>query len=159
MKIFDKEKIAKEFFEKLKQELSIPAYESWIKPLKIHSIDNEKFVISTNSNLGKELIYKNYVNLIKKIIYEITGQHLDFKVKVVETKNIKIDEKINTKKPEQTPINKSVSITESQIDSLKSLSNNLNLKYTFDTFVVGPHNKFCHAAAFAVSKFPELGIS
>ncbi|MCK7484407.1 MAG: chromosomal replication initiator protein DnaA [Bacillus subtilis] len=40
------------------------------------------------------------------------------------------------------------------MDALRSTSNNLNLKYTFDTFVVGSHNKFCHVAALAVAKNP-----
>ena len=143
IKTFDKQDIENKLFEKLKQELATPAYESWIKPLKIHSIDNEKIVISTNSNIGKERIYKNYLGIIKRTVYEITGKSLELKVKVEKTKEI-----------ESAPINKTTSITETQADSLKTLSNNLNLKYTFDTFVVGPHNKFGHAAAYAVAKHP-----
>ncbi|OGI01308.1 MAG: hypothetical protein A2Y25_00930 [Candidatus Melainabacteria bacterium GWF2_37_15] len=143
LKTFDKQDIENKLFQKLKQELATPAYESWIKPLKIYSIDNEKIVISTNSNIGKERIYKNYLGLIKRAVYEITGKSLELKVKVEKTKET-----------ESASINKTTSITEAQADSLKTLSNNLNLKYTFDTFVVGPHNKFGHAAAYAVAKYP-----
>jgi len=50
-------------------------------------------------------------------------------------------------------------LTESQINSLKSLSNNLNLKYTFDNFVVGSNNKFAHAAAMAVAKEPATNYN
>lgn len=33
-------------------------------------------------------------------------------------------------------------------------TNNLNLKYTFDNFIVGNSNKFAHAAAIEISKEP-----
>lgn len=135
--------VEKELFEKLKLELATPAFESWIKPIKVISVDNEKVVVSTNSNMGKERIYKSYLGIIKKALMEITGKTLELKVKVA--------------KPIEAPaapVNRSVSITEPQLESMKKLSNNLNLKYTFDTFVIGPHNKFAHAAAHAVAKFP-----
>lgn len=150
--------IERELFKKLQQELSTPAFESWIKPIKVHSMDNEKFVISTNSNVCKEWIYKNYLGLFKKVIYEITGKPLELKIKVkkAEASSKSAEKPSQTEEPAKTPANKSTSLTEAQMDSLKSvsLSNNLNMKYTFETFVVGSHNKFCHAAATAVAKFP-----
>ena len=46
--------------EKLAEALGTPAYESWIKPAKFNSLDENSLVISTNSNIAKEKIYKNY---------------------------------------------------------------------------------------------------
>lgn len=135
--------IEKELFEKLKQELATPAFESWIKPIKVSSVDDEKIVISTNSNIGKERICKNYHEIILKAVQEITGKVLELRVNVEKKKET-----------EPAKVNKTVSVTEKQIDALKTLPNNLNLKYTFDTFVVGPHSKFAHAAALAVAKYP-----
>ncbi len=155
MKLLDKTKVQEDLLEKLKQKMITPAYESWIKPLKICSLDEECIVISANSNLCKGWICKNCLGIIKDALYEITGKKLDLKIKVEKIENSKAKLKTaKPQKPETTSINKSTSLTESNIDSLKSLSNNLNLKYTFDTFVVGPHNKFCHAAAYAVAQSP-----
>lgn len=140
---FNIKNIEKELFEKLKQELSTPAFESWIKPIKFHSIDEEKITISTNSNIGKERICKNYQGIILRIVQEITGKSLNLKVKVEKNKE-----------KEQPQVNKTVSVPPAQADSPRIPGNNLNLKYTFDTFVVGPHSKFCHAAALAVARHP-----
>ncbi len=149
------EEIQKKLFEKLQQELATPAYESWIKPLKISSVDEKSLVICTNSNLGKGWICKNSFDLIKKTISEITGNNLDLIIKVEKSEPQKSSSRTNKpQKSEKTPINSSTSLTEANIDSLRSLSNNLSLKYTFDTFVIGPHNKFCHAVAFAVAQSP-----
>jgi len=142
-KIIDEKTLEAELFERLKQELAVPAYESWIKPLKVQSVDDNKVVITTNSNIGKDRICKNYLEIIKRVISTITGTVPEIKVIVEKEQDA-----------EQKPINNTTSVTEKQADSLKALSNNLNLKYTFDTFVVGSHNKFCHAAALAVAKYP-----
>ncbi len=139
----NKKTLEDELFKKLKQELATPAYESWIKPLKIHSTDDGKIVISTNSNIGKEQLYKNYLEVIKRKLSEITGNSPEISIKVLKEKDA-----------EPGGTNTTVSVAEPRANSPKMPGNNLNLKYTFDTFVVGPHNKFCHAAAYAVAKYP-----
>ena len=154
--------------EKLAEVLGTPAFESWIKPVKFNSLDEKTLEISTNSKTGKDLIHKNYLEHINTVIKEVTGKNIKLKIKVEQFENIQ--QKINfpempdlkneknknecksaTKEPKQ---NKNIPLSENQIDALKSISNNLNLKYTFDTFVVGSHDKFAHAAAFAVAKSP-----
>ena len=150
--------------EKLAEALGTPAYESWIKPVKFNSLDENNLIISTNSNIAKEKIYKNYLDLINKVLKEVTEKNIKLKIKVEKFENIQ--QKLNFPelsdlKPEKKPRelkepkqNKNIPLSENQIDALKSISNNLNLKYTFDTFVVGSHDKFAHAAAFAVAKSP-----
>ncbi|HSA05769.1 MAG TPA: chromosomal replication initiator protein DnaA [Candidatus Gastranaerophilales bacterium] len=156
MKSLDKIQIQEKLLEKLKEQLATPAYESWIKTLNISSINEKNLIISTDSNLGKGWIYKNCIDLIKDNIYEITGKNFEIAINVQKPSNdVKTSPKTTKSQPQETtPVNKSVSLTESNMDNLRSMSNNLNLKYTFDSFVIGPHNKFCHAAAQAVAKFP-----
>jgi chromosomal replication initiator protein len=144
MKEITKEKIWNQLLEILSDELEHPAFESWIKPVKLVGIEDNDFVVSVNSSLSKEWISKNYTSIINKILNDITKEQLQLKIIVSKQKEIV------EPKEEQ----KIIPLSEFQINALRSTSNNLNLKYTFDTFVIGAHSKFCHAAALAVAKFP-----
>lgn len=144
MKEISKDKIWNQVLDKLAGELEHPAFESWIKPVKFVSVENNDFTVAVNSTLSKEWIHKNYSSIINKILSEISGENL--KLKIIITKKKEVEE------PREKQL--TIPLSEFQINALRSTSNNLNLKYTFDTFVVGAHSKFCHAAALAVAKFP-----
>lgn len=146
---------------KLAERLDQPPFESWIKPLQFIEMDDAHFTVSTTSTLSKEWIFKNYAVQITQAFREITGKNFDLKITVekdrapvsnVSKPQISAEASPEAEQPQQQ--NKSVNLTEFQINALRSTSNNLNLKYTFETFVVGANNKFCHAAALAVARFP-----
>ncbi len=134
---------------KLEENLGIPAFELWLKPIRFDSIDENYIVVSTTNNNAKKWIYTNYLQLITRVVKEVTGNAVQLKINVNDFEVARVE-----KKPETEEKSTNFPLSESQIDTIKSLSNNLNLRYTFDSFVIGSHNKFCHAAALAVAKFP-----
>lgn len=142
------EKIWEKVLIKISDEIDYPAFESWIKPVKPVSITDENFIISTTSTLSKEWILKNYSVTISTILKEISGKSLNLKVEIIKSNEVE------TARAELEPEKSSIPLNDFQINALRSTSNNLNLKYTFETFVIGAHNKFCHAAALAVAKNP-----
>ena len=145
-------KVWEQILVNLSGNIDYPAFESWIKPAKFVSIDEKSLTISTVSNLNKEWINKNYSDLIKKTLKEVTGKKLNLKIIIDKTTEETLQQKLPLATAQQE--NKNIPLNEFQINALRSTSNNLNLKYTFDTFVIGSHNKFCHAAALAVAKNP-----
>jgi len=148
--------------KKLAEVLGIPAYESWIKPVKLESMDENTLILSTTSKTGRDLIVKNYLEQINQALVDVTGRSLKVKIKIAIPDNItqtkldlpKIEEPKKDEPAKKEKKKSGVSLSEHQIDALKSISNNLNLKYTFNTFVVGSHDKFAHAAAYAVATNP-----
>lgn len=148
--------------EKLAEVVGTPAFESWLKPVKFNFLDENTLSISVNSNTAKKFIIKTYLEIINATIKGVTDTNAKVNIKVEKFDNPnqtklnfpELESVKKEKKPEKTKENKHISLSETQIDALKSISNNLNLKYTFDTFVVGSHDKFAHAAALAVAKFP-----
>lgn len=157
------EQIWDNVMQKLGEVLTYSAIESWMKSLTPISLEKKTLTVATNSNLSKEWIGKNYSNQICKALKEITGKKHEFKIIIDKSLNKPKAPKAPAPQQQtliQTPVQEPqkkesfIPLSEFQIDSLKSTSNNLNLKYTFENFVVGTHNKFAHAAGLAVARQP-----
>ena len=156
----------------LSNELEHSKFESWIRPITPVSVENNTFVIATKDTLSRDWVRERFSSMICKALKDTTRRSYNLNIvlkkdlsdeflqrksqlekklaqKVVEPKS---GMKLTTREgamPQVKPV-----FNEFQIDALKSTSYNLNLKYTFDNFVVGENNKFAHAAAMAVAKEP-----
>lgn len=125
---------------KLEQEhdISSAAINAWIKPLNIKEVKDDQIVLSLNSNFDARGIHfiesKMYDFYISLAIQDITGKkyNISFVLEEAEKK--------------QAPV--------SRADAQLQDSNNLNPRYTFDSFVVGTNNQMAHAACIAVAEAP-----
>jgi len=117
---------------KNEHELSDVSFNTWLEPLKVHSVKDNAVIILVPSQQWMTYISKKYTLPIKVAIAEVTG--IDYEVKFVLASE-------DSKK-------------DSAGDTAHSINSNLNQKYTFDTFVVGSNNKFAHAASLAVAESP-----
>lgn len=123
---------------KTEHELSDVSFKTWLKPLTIHSIDDQVVTILVPSQqVGLNYISKKYALPLKVAISELTGS--DYDIRFVLPEDVQNVEK---EVPVSTNYNTSMEMA------------NLNPKYTFDTFVVGSNNKFAHAASLAVAESP-----
>lgn len=127
-------------------ELSDVSFETWLLPLKVHSIENH--IVKIIVPMGKQMIdYLNsrYKTPIFVAIAEFTGEKYDI-------------EFITEKEAREQTLNAPSSFETRQNNFSTANSNlekyNINAKYTFDTFVVGSNNKFAHAASVAVAETP-----
>ncbi|NCB93420.1 MAG: chromosomal replication initiator protein DnaA [Clostridia bacterium] len=123
---------------KKEHELSDVSFTTWLKPLKIHKIDELVVTILVPSQqVGLNYISKKYALPLKVAISELTGSN--YEIKFVLPEDVQDEEK-----EKEVSSNYNVNIEMA----------NLNPKYTFDTFVVGSNNKFAHAASLAVAESP-----
>ena len=139
----DKNELLEKAKELLKEEVTSISFETWIKPLKIKSIDNNNIVFIANSEYQKDSIETRYSSLIFNTIKYITNRDYTFSV-ILEDSNVQDNELV---------ISENQNINENE--SYDYSNTNLNPKYTFETFVVGNNNRFAHAAALAVGDSPS----
>ena len=129
---------------KAEHDLSEISFKTWLMPLEIHSIDEEKHIVTIlvpSEQMGVDYINKKYMFPIKVAIAEITGTEYDVEFIL----------------PDQArALDRRVAARESASDIPADIFERANLdpKYTFDTFVVGSNNKFAHAASLAVAESP-----
>lgn len=137
----------------LSNQLSRPQYESWIKPIKYLNADDCYIYLAVPSDYNKNWIIKNLSEQIIETINTETGQNLTLKIEVDPALVAQID---TQEENDSSHIkNKLSGKQKERIKSREPLLNeNLNKKYTFDTFVVGPTNTFAYTMAQVIADSP-----
>ncbi len=126
-------------FVRIEHELTPVSFNTWLKPLKVHSFENGLLyiLVPDKQQTAVSYISKKYLLPIKVAIDEITG--IDCEIEFILMEDIKRKE---VQKPDTQKMNLNIEKA------------NLNPRYTFDTFVVGKNNNFAHAASLAVAESP-----
>lgn len=142
--------------DRLQLQLSRPTFETWIKHTTVEDWQDRCLVISTPNPFVLNHLQKHYIKTIADVVEEILGQSLE--IKLIATQG----DKLLT--GENRALSLSVPIANNWEDKLlhekdtaisqKSKPTELNPKYTFSRFVVGPTNRMAHAASLAVAESP-----
>jgi chromosomal replication initiator protein len=119
-------------------------FESWLTWTRFGSYENGHLVIFVPNSFTGNWIDKRFSELIASTVQSLAG---DFKqVSFVPDESLQQD--MMSKQP--APFSAAEPLTEFPAPDFPTL----NTKYTFDEFVVGPSNRFAHAAAKAVCETP-----
>ncbi|MCS7215067.1 MAG: chromosomal replication initiator protein DnaA [Thermodesulfovibrio sp.] len=108
-------------------------FELWFSPIKLLDIKNSEVFIEVPNRFFKDWIEDNFPSIISDSFYQITGNQVEVRYVIMGKEQ-------------------GAGFVEEKKQIVKR--GNLNPKYTFDTFVVGPSNQFAHAAAFRVAENP-----
>jgi len=119
----------------LKDKLGSTVFETWIMPLKLKSEASGDLCLEAPDNFFKDWVEKNYSRLIEETLQTV-AQGLKLQISAGEAELPK------TPSPAHSLAKESV------------ISPNLNPRYTFENFVIGPSNRHAHAYALAVAESP-----
>lgn len=145
----DKEKVWKRALGELKDNVTPIAYETWIKPLGIRSIDEELNIVyiefdeHEKNDMILRTIKNRYLPMIEDAIEGALGEHFRVVVKDVDTYRAE-DIKRDQPKGKKTKRVKGL-----------DMEKIFNPKFTFENFVVGGSNDLAYAASLAVSESPS----
>ena len=124
--------------------LSPIVVKTWIKPLKLYSVEGKKLYFAVDDSMGSRAI-----DFINKKMYDM--------FLVTSIKEVLDDDSIEIVIDVESNLNKTSKeeVTKEEYNEAITKSN-LYPKYTFDTFVVGESNKLAHATCLAVADSPGL---
>ncbi len=124
---------------KIEESVSKANFATWFKETKISGFDNGTVYLSVPNTFVQEWLFKKFHPLILRFLRESSESihALEYVIKEEsETKN----QYIPTKNASAT---KELPLSEHYINK----EDNLNPRYTFESFIVGPFNELAHAAA------------
>ncbi len=130
-------------------ELSIsPAnFNTWFQDSFIVKIDDGMVHVGVPSQFFKDWYLKKFHTLLLKIVRGVSHEFRNIEYQIVKDARRKVPKEIRIERP-----NIELPLDEFYVNK----SDNLNPKYTFDTFVVGPFNELAHAASQAVIARPGI---
>lgn len=113
------------------------AYEAWISRLQAKEEGADSLSLCVQDEFSKEWIIKHYLKTIENSLEKIAQRKVRIEF-IIEPQSI--PQSAQTKEPRNYEKN------------TQTIA--LNPRYSFDNFVVGPSNRFAHAASLAVAESP-----
>ena len=132
----------KNFLEIINNKVNPISFNTWFKDASLVNIENNKAIIQVPMMLQKNLLMKNYYDLIEETFLSLTGKNYEISFVLEEEMNKQI---LEEKKAEEEQTKKNTQVFN---------NSNLNNKYTFSNFIVGESNRFAQTAGLAVAQNP-----
>ncbi len=137
----------------VEMELSVskPNFNTWFRDTSISKIEDGVVFVSVPNNFVKDWLFKKYHGAILKILRTTVPS-----IRSLEYSISRGGEKKRTQTEEKSPVNAVLNNELPLSDFYINKEDNLNPRYGFDSFIVGPFNELAHAAAQAVVKKPGI---
>ncbi len=118
----------------LRNEMTEVTYNTWISAaLKPLALAGEQFLVEAATDYYHQFVSSRYATTITTAVSKAAGRSMKVDILTPKQANDYRDGTLNTQ---------------------PKAAQKLNLKYTFDSFVVGSGNRFAHAASLAVAEAP-----
>jgi chromosomal replication initiator protein len=145
--MMDNKKLWDSVLVEMELNLSKPNFNTWFKDTSIAKQEDGAVYLSVPNTFVQDWLGSKFHNMILKALRGISGnvQSLHYVISKEEMKD-------RQEAPKMAQITKELPIADVYINK----EDNLNPRYTFENFVVGPFNEFAHAASQAVIKKPGI---
>ena len=125
-----------EVSSRLRGALNETTYRTWFNHVEGLELRDDEFVLAVPNDFTRDWIEGHFIGLISAAVGDATGRERRIQLAVTEVANGERAETVEAPRREAVG------------------GQNMNPKYTFDSFVIGSSNRFAHAAALAVAEAP-----
>ncbi|HMA60984.1 MAG TPA: chromosomal replication initiator protein DnaA [Halanaerobiales bacterium] len=148
------EHIWNQTLNEVKDKLSNPSFKTWFSNTEpVDLKDDNILMVEVPNDFIKDWIETRYNELIGDILQDLTDTNLKCRF-YTEEELQEINEVEEENQEEPGPKEEEQKEKPEKKTREYNINNNLNPKYSFDSFVVGNGNRFAHAAALAVAEAP-----
>ena len=130
------------FLDRVKSRVSINTFTTWFQPTRLNRAEGEILFVQIPSAVFRQVLTRTYGEIVKAVFHEIG------------VPNTRVQYVCTEEEPIVAAPVVAVPVKQSKLD-FESSDHQLNLRYTFDSFVVGKSNEFAHAASRAVAEQPS----
>ena len=138
--------------EALQGELTPHVYERWLKPVRPLTLEGDHITLGVPDDFFKNWVIDHYGSMIHHVLKDISGNP-EFKItfSIFKEDAIPAVPEVDPKILQNLP--GSFNSKPTQMMAIPG-EIAMNAKYRFESFVVGPSNRFAHAASMAVAESP-----
>lgn len=140
----------KEIWDKVleiaQERISNTSYQTFIKDSQLYSLKNDEAIILVSLPFNASWLNQRYSEIMQAIIYDVIGYEV--KPHFISEDELASYNNVNTQEVQEPQVQ------HSSIDDKTWGKEQFNMHNTFDTFVIGPGNRFPHAASLAVAEAP-----
>lgn len=140
--------------QNIRDQVSDGVWNTTFRHAEPHSVADGELVLSVPSNWVKDRIEGRYYQLVSEALAEISGEPIQMTVEV-DASSAPADDLVDIDLTRETVPGPGARVAPPQPTIIADPPNSdLNVKYTFDTFITGASNRFAHAAALSVAEKP-----
>jgi chromosomal replication initiator protein len=126
-----------EVSSRLRGALNETTYRTWFDHVEGLELNDDGFVLAVPNDFTRDWIEGHFIGLISAAVGDATGRERRIQLAVKQIEGAERNESVEVR--DREPV---------------AGGQNMNPKYTFDSFVIGSSNRFAHAAALAVAEAP-----
>jgi chromosomal replication initiator protein len=135
----DAESIWSQATRRIREEVPAGTFNMWFAEVRPIELEGSTLGLSTPSEYVRTWLTRHYLELITKLVTQVSGRAL-----AVELTAARPDDQESI--PDGIPVPES--------PTAPTALSPFPARYTFESFVLGPSNRFAHAAAMAVAEAP-----
>jgi chromosomal replication initiator protein len=134
----------------LRPHVSPDTFQRWFAAVVLIEAQDSHITLRVPNNIYQLWIETNYLQLLRSALLSTLGANPEIRFVCEEEKT----KKSTAAPPRETTPRSAAPAPSVESPSTSALSNGINPRNTFDSFVVGSNNQFAHAAALAVAQAP-----